>query len=126
MRKGNKVTVTSSKHGGFAVKLNGERVPCLVGFSLNLQVGEANVATFRVLADEVEIDAEALAILEATIAQSAPNKGPTHPIDQCPRGHKVINEVTGPEDTERVFICLEEGCDERWSVPMDFGQKGMA
>lgn len=40
-------------------------------------------------------------------------------LDECPKGHKNITEVTGSEDKEHWFMCLEDGCDERWSLPHD-------
>ena len=45
-------------------------------------------------------------------------------IDRCPQGHDKITEVTGSVELAsgtRVFLCLEEGCDERWTLPVKIG-----
>ncbi len=48
----------------------------------------------------------------------SPDSGPSsQKLDECPKGHKKISEVTGSEDLakgERIFACMEEGCEERW------------
>lgn len=44
---------------------------------------------------------------------------PEHrPFDECHKGHRKAADITTNSDPEgkRVFMCLEEGCDERWMV----------
>lgn len=59
------ITGNGGTPSGLQVLVNGQPMPGLRSLTLNLDVDKANTVTLDFFTDEIQVDAEALAVLEA-------------------------------------------------------------